>query len=236
MWGSQGVWEPSSSGVCCTQPFAAAISIFCEGSVPFLSSKGWRHGEGLVFVRNAPLTWHQTRSTCTSKMVPVAPAPPRAGRRAGCPFQREGGRAATIPGFHQLSSFPSLVHTPQQAQEGLQVFGFLGFGQTHGITASTCPHLHMGWEKASSQSSLCRADGDALSGTKFGVFWVAAWWWLLLAGHGAVPGQEGKLQTVCNCSKSLLIIESVFQKHRGRDLWVCGSLVPRVHPLEMLTG
>lgn len=91
-------------------------------------------------------------------------------RRAGCPFQRKGGRAATIPGFHQLSSFPSLVHTPQQAREGLQIFGFLGFGQTHGITASTCPHPHTGWEKASSQSSLCRADGVALPGTKFGIF------------------------------------------------------------------
>lgn len=30
---------------------------------------------------------------------------------------------------------------------------------------------------------------------KIWVIWVAASWWLLLAGHGAVPGQEGELQT-----------------------------------------
>lgn len=89
------------------------VSIFCEGSVPFLPSKGREHGEGLVVMKISLLTWHKTRSTCTSRIVPVASVPPGTGGSQGWEKGQvafpEGGREEGEPPFLALTnSAPSL--------------------------------------------------------------------------------------------------------------------------------
>lgn len=84
-------------------------------------------------------------------------------------FPEEGQR----PFLGFTSSAPSLPCSDPTAGLGraADIWIFLGFGQTHGKTASTCPHPHTGWEKASAQSrDEGEADGVAPAGIKFGLF------------------------------------------------------------------
>lgn len=107
------------------------VSIFCEGSVPFLPSKGREHGEGLVVMKISLLTWHKTRSTCTSRIVPVASVPPGTGGSQGWEKGQvafpEGGRKGSHHSWlspTQLLPFPAADPTagPGRAAD-IWIFG-----------------------------------------------------------------------------------------------------------------
>jgi len=178
-------------------------------------------------------------SRCLPAICSALPTP-RGSSRAGSRGRRRPRAQRCSPWVHVHSLLP--WKRPAGGFSVLFVWRTMEIG-AGGDPQNNCFHMpsptQRVWEKACPWSNLCRTKGCRsrwLGGSyrdKMGFVWAATSWWLLLAGHGAVPGQEGKLQTKCNVFKTVLSVESGFQKHLRKGwVGVCGSLAP--HHLQSL--